>query len=148
MEIKKFVKEHKKDIAIATLALGGCVLAYVVFKDKQQIKKLKEQAVLFLELEKAQDNIDRMVVEQMKATHENMETIKAAMSEGMVQEAIATTTRKLNNRMDIIARLTNVKGELDFDNKMKLKKAMEEAEVFKKRLAAFNKVVEDFFIQD
>jgi hypothetical protein len=148
MEIKKFVKEHKKDIAIATLAVGGCVLAYVVLKDKQQIKRLKEQVDFHLELAKLQNGIDGLVVEQIKETNDNMETIKAAMSEGMVQEAIATTTRKLNNRMDIIARLTNVKGELDFDNKMKLQKAIEEAEVFKKRLAAFNKVVEDFFIQE
>lgn len=147
MEIKKFVKEHKKEIAIATLAVGGCVLAYVVLKDKQQIKRLKEQVDFHLELAKLQNGIDDLVVEQIKETNDNMETIKAAMSEGMVQEAIATTTRKLNNRMDIIARFEG-KVELRPQEIEKLNKAIEEAEVFKKRLAAFNKVVEDFFIQD
>lgn len=78
---------------------------------------------------------------------ETVETIQEAMSEGMIQEAIATTTRKLNNRIDIRDRLLS-KGNLEYKEQVKLNKTLEEIEVFERRLNAFNKLEEKYFIED
>lgn len=150
---KKFVKEHKYQlIAGASIAATG-VVSILLLKEKVNHKALLESLNNQTEMndilkECIGDLADEN--ESMKTYYddvignllEKVEVIHEAMSEGMVQEAIATTTRKLNTRFDIMARL---KGNENDDRYIK---ALEEANVFERRLKAFNKLAETYTIED
>ena len=150
---KKFVKEHKYQIIAGVSVATTGVVSILLLKEKANNKALLESINNQTEMndmlkgcigDLADEN------EAMKAYYddvignllEKVEVIHEAMSEGMVQEAIATTTRKLNTRFDIIARL---KGN---ENNEKYIKAVAEADVFKRRLNAFNKLAKTYTIED
>ena len=72
----------------------------------------------------------------MKKNDERISTLYCAASEGLFEEAIATCTRKLNTRMDIISRLEKLK-DLDQQCIDKLMKAKTEAGIFQERIDKF-----------
>lgn len=133
---KEVVYDNRGKILTGALCITTVTLSYLLFKEVKQNEILK--------IENVKLNTENKMVNKFKET---VETIQEAMSEGMIQEAIATTTRKLNNRIDIRDRLLN-KNNLDHTEQMKLNKALEEIEVFERRLNAFNKLEEKYFIED
>ena len=64
----------------------------------------------------------------------------------MIQEAIVTTTRKLNTRYDKRDRLLS-KNNLNFKDKNILQKTLEEINVFERRLHAFEDLEHKYFIE-
>ena len=72
----------------------------------------------------------------MKKNDEKISTLYEAASEGLFLEAIATCTRKLNTRMDIISRLEKLEN-LDQQCIDKLMKAKTEAGIFQERIDKF-----------
>lgn len=129
---KDVVYDNRGKILIGALCITTGTLSYLLFKEVKQNEILK---------------IENVKLNTENKFKETVETIQEAMSEGMIQEAIATTTRKLNNRIDRKDRLLN-KNNLDHTEQMKLNKALEEIEVFERRLNAFNKLEEKYFIED
>ena len=119
---KEFVVEHKYQIITGAACITTGVVTFLLFKEVKKNESVKE-------------------------LQQTVEMIQEAMSEGMVQEAIATTTRKYNNRLDIIDRFKD-KNNLRQNEKDKYNKALEEAAVFKRRLEAFHKVEKKYFIED
>jgi hypothetical protein len=131
-----FIKDHKKELIITGLGLVTIGLTVVATKQYTELKALKKE------------NLDLLTkVDNVNILKNKIEVIHEAMSEGMVQEAIATTTRKLNVREDKIAHLLN-KGNLDCFEQQALNKAKGEAEVFRKRLDAFNELAKQYFIAE
>ena len=154
---KKFVKEHKYQIIACVSITATGVVSVLLLKEKANNKALLESIKNQTE---TNDILKRCIGdladenEAMKAGYdevigsllEKVEVIHEAMSEGMVQEAIATTTRKLNTREDIKDQLKEHLN--DICKKEKYDKAVREAEVFKRRLKAFNKLAETYTIED
>ena len=150
---KNFVKEHKYQIIAGASITATGVLSVLLLKEKISNKSLMESLKSQTEkndvlqkcigdLADENETIKAYYDGAIGALFEQVEVIHEAMSEGMVQEAIATTTRKLNTRLDILSRL---KGN---ENEEKYIKALKEAEVFKGRLKAFNKLAETYTIED
>ena len=150
---KKFVKEHKYQIIAGASITATSIVSILLLKEKANNKSLLES----LKNQTEKNDVLKECIgdladenDKMKAYYddvigvllEKVEVIHEAMSEGMVQEAIATTTRKLNTRLDIVARF---KGD---ENNEKCIKALEEANIFKGRLKAFNKLAETYTIED
>lgn len=125
---KEFVEEHKYQIITGAACVTTGVVSYLLFKEVKKNNELLNENKIVTKLQ------------------ETVDVIQEAMSEGMVQEAIATTTRKLNNRLDIISRLSN-KENMDFTESEKLVKALEDSKVFEKRLKAFNKLADKYTIE-
>ena len=101
MEQTTFAQKHAKKILLA----GGVVVAagaYVLLaKHEKEMKDvLADNALLKSFIEE-----DGKVI--TKLTDDN-ETLMAAASEGLFEEALATTTRKLNSRKDRFEYLNNV----------------------------------------
>ena len=119
---KEVVKEHKYQIIAGAACITTGVVSYLLFKEIKKNNSVND-------------------------VQETLQVIQAAMSEGMVQEAIATTTRKYNVRMDKIDHLTS-KCKLKYDEQKKLEKAMAEAAVFKRRIEAYRKVESKYFIEE
>ena len=150
---KKFVEEHKHQIIAGASIAATSAITILLLKEKANNKSLSEslknQTEISDELKKCigdladeNDNLKAYYDDVIGSLLEKVEVIHEAMSEGMVQEAIATTTRKLNTRLDIVARF---KGN---ENNEKCIKALEEANIFKGRLKAFNKLAETYTIED
>ena len=74
----------------------------------------------------------------MKKNNERISTLYEAASEGLFEEAIATCTRKLNTRMDIIKKKKKTK-DLNQEGVEKLMKAKIESGIFKERIDKFTK---------
>ena len=125
---KEFVEEHKHQIITGAACVTTGVVIYLLFKEVEKNNELLNENKIVTKLQ------------------ETVDVIQEAMSEGMVQEAIATTTRKLNNRLDIISRLSN-KENMDFTESEKLAKALEDSKVFERRLKAFNKLADKYTIE-
>ena len=152
---KSFVKEHKYQIIAGTGVVATSVLSILLLKEKANNKELLKNlnnrndilkdcvGDLANENESLRACYDEVVGDLL----EKVEIIHEAMSEGMVQEAIATTTRKLNTRLDIIDRFKD-NVNLRHNELEKFNKAMEEANVFERRLKAFNKLAETYTIED
>lgn len=133
---KEVVYDNRGKILTGALCITTATLSYLLFKEVKQNEIIK--------MENVKLNTENKMVNKFKET---VETIQEAMSEGMIQEAIATTTRKLNSRMDKRDHLLS-KNNLKYDDKIKLEKTLEEIEVFERRLNAFNKLEEKYFIED
>lgn len=133
---KEVVYDNRGKILIGALCITTGTLSYLLFKEVKQNEILK--------MENVKLNTENKMVNKFKET---VETIQEAMSEGMIQEAIATTTRKLNSRMDKRDHLLS-KNNLKYDDQIKLEKTLEEIEVFERRLNAFNKLEKKYFIED
>lgn len=133
---KKFVKEHKYQIIAGTACVATGVVSILLYKEINKNKALSiENAMLKEEVKKVD-----ILAEKVEVIHE-------AMSEGMIQEAIATTTRKHNTRLDIIARFKD-KENLRGQEKEKLNKAIEDEKVFSRRLKVFNKLADTYTIEE
>ena len=139
---KEVVKEHKYQIIAGAACITTGVVSYLLFKEKANTKMLNNCMKDLVEEHDLMKADFELVAESLA---NKVEVIHEAMSEGMVQEAIATTTRKLNTRMDIIDRL---KAICDYEYDERYIKAVEEAAIFKRRLAAFNKLAETYTIED
>ena len=83
----------------------------------------------------------------MKKNNERISTLYEAASEGLFEEAIATCTRKLNTRMDIISRLEKLEN-LDKQCIDKLMKAKTEAGIFRERIDKFTEAQKIWGIED
>ena len=83
----------------------------------------------------------------MKKNNERISTLYEAASEGIFEEAIATCTRKLNTRMDIISRLEKLEN-LDQQCIDKLMKAKIESGIFQERIDKFTQAQKLWGIED
>ena len=83
----------------------------------------------------------------IKKNNERISTLYEAASEGLFEEAIATCTRKLNTRMDIISRLEKLEN-LDQQCIDKLMKAKIESGIFKERIDKFTQAQKLWGIED
>ena len=93
MEESTFLKRHAGKILLA----GGLVVAagayYMLGKHEKEMKDvLADNSLLKYFLEEDGKAIAKLT--------EDNETLMAAASEGLFEEALATTTRKLNSRKD------------------------------------------------
>lgn len=79
--------------------------------------------------------------------NDRISTLYEAASEGLFEEAIATCTRKLNTRMDIISRLEKLEN-LDQQCIDKLMKAKIESGIFKERIDKFTQAQKLWGIED
>lgn len=134
--LKEVVMENKNYIFAGVACASTCVLGYLLFKEVKVNKILNDDNIKLLR--------KNCVVHDLK---DQVETVQEAMSEGMIQEAIATTARKLNARIDKRDRLLS-KINLDEREKEKLQKTIEEITVFKKRMNAFEKLRVKYYIED
>ena len=83
----------------------------------------------------------------MKKNNDRISTLYEAASEGLFEEAIATCTRKLNTRMDIISRLEKLEN-LDQQCIDKLMKAKIESGIFQERIDKFTQAQKLWGIED
>ena len=85
----------------------------------------------------------------MKKNDERISTLYEAASEGMIQEAIATTVRKLNKREILRDRLVeHLKNFEDEDTQNKLTKVMEEISILSRRYEKFEEARKAYEIFD
>lgn len=100
MEQTTFIQKHAKKILIA----GGVVVtagaAYMMCKYHIDMKNLINKHDVEL---KNKDIVIDGLIEMTRDTREENETLMAALSEGVFEEAIATVTRKINSRKDKLA---------------------------------------------
>lgn len=134
--LKEVVMENKHYIFTGVACASTCVLGYLLFKEVKVNKILKEDNIKLLR--------KNCVVHDLK---DQVETVQEAMSEGMIQEAIATTARKLNARIDKRDRLLNM-PKLDIYRQKELEKTEEEIKVFTRRMTAFSKLRLKYYIED
>lgn len=112
MEESTFLKRHAGKILLA----GGLVVAagayYMLGKHEKEMKDvLADNAALKYFLEEDGKAIAKLT--------EDNETLMAAASEGLFEEALATTTRKLNSRKDRKEFLLNQEQTEEVINKLK-----------------------------
>lgn len=134
-DLKDVVMEHKYQIFTFISCTSTCLLGYLLFKQTKNNKILRAENIELLR--------ENKVVNEFKKT---VDVIQEAMSEGMIQEAISTTTRKLNTRYDKRDRLLSKNG-LNFKDKNILQKTLEEINVFERRLHAFEDLEHKYFIE-
>lgn len=134
--LKEVVIENKHYIFAGIACTSTCVLGYLLFKEVKVNKILKDDNIKLLR--------KNCVVHDLK---DQVETVQEAMSEGMIQEAIATTARKLNARIDKRDRLLNM-SKLDIYRQKELEKTEEEIKVFTRRMTAFSKLRLKYYIED
>lgn len=112
MEESTFLKRHAGKILLA----GGLVVAagayYMLGKHEKEMKDvLADNSLLKYFLEEDGKAIAKLT--------EDNETLMAAASEGLFEEALATTTRKLNSRKDRKEFLLNQEQTEEVINKVK-----------------------------
>ncbi len=104
MEQTTFIQRHAKKI----LLVGGVVVAagayYLLHKHGLEINDFKEK------IEMDGRTIDHLINELDQVTEDN-HTLMAAASEGLFEEALATTVRKLNSRKDRFEYLNNLEDK-------------------------------------
>lgn len=86
MQQTTFVQRHAKKILFATGVVVAAGAYYMLKKHDLEIKDLTD---INLYLQKSNDKLK-----------DDVDTLMAAASEGLFEEALATTTRKLNSRKD------------------------------------------------
>lgn len=86
MQQTTFVQRHAKKILFATGVVVAAGAYYMLKKHDLEIKDLTD---VNLYLQKSNDKLK-----------DDVDTLMAAASEGLFEEALATTTRKLNSRKD------------------------------------------------
>ena len=86
MQQTTFVQRHAKKILFATGAVVAAGAYYMLKKHDLEIKDLTD---INLYLQKSNNKLK-----------DDVDTLMAAASEGLFEEALATTTRKLNSRKD------------------------------------------------
>ena len=124
MEQTTFIQRHAKKILIA----GGVVVTvgagYLLHKHNVEIKDLLKKHDVDLQ---NKDVLIEGLSEALLDSRKDNDTLMAAASEGLFEEAIATVTRKINGRRDKLEALlkryetdltvedaiTKVKSELD-----------------------------------
>lgn len=86
MQQTTFMQRHAKKILFATGVVVAAGAYYMLKKHDLEIKDLTD---VNLYLQKSNDKLK-----------DDVDTLMAAASEGLFEEALATTTRKLNSRKD------------------------------------------------
>ena len=133
MEQTTFVQKHAKKILLA----GGAVVAVGAFialkKHDVAINILKD------DIELKEFTINKLLGDN--------ETLMAAASEGLFEEALATTTRKLNSRKDRYEYLNNVENKTP-EIMEKIKQLYTEIKVLEVRKLRFAKAQELMEIKD
>ena len=124
-KVKTFIKENKKKIIVTGSVIGTGVVGYLSYKylDREvEIKHFKEQIKILME----------------------------AASEGLFDESIATTTRKLNHRLDRRSYLLKKIEEMPNDIELKLafEKINTEISIFQERITKFNLCQKTFGIEE
>ena len=112
--IKEVVIDNRGKIiaGVSTVVIGA--LGYIIYKERLDYNRLSER---------------------LKEAHEKADILAEALSEGVFEEAIATTTRKLNSRKDRLNYLLINRDETD-EIVVKLKG---EIKVLTRRRDAFNR---------
>ena len=121
---KEFIAENKYKILAATLGVTTCVLGVALVKSEIRKKSLEETDHTL------KDKVD---------------TLEEALTEGVFEEAIATTTRKIDykkDKLDFIAS-RNDKGDSQIVSKLK-----REIEILTERRDAFAKAQASVGISD
>ena len=127
MEQTTFIQKHANKILLA----GGAVVAVGA------IIALKKHDVVINNLK---DDIELKEFTINKLLGDN-ETLMAAASEGLFEEALATTTRKLNSRKDRYEYLNNIENKTP-EIMEKIKQLYTEIKVLEVRKLRFTKAQE------
>lgn len=121
---KEFIAENKYKILAATLGVTTCVLGVALVKSE----------------------IGKKILEETDYTlKDKVDTLEEALTEGVFEEAIATTTRKIDykkDKLDFIAS-RNDKGDSQIVSKLK-----REIEILTERRDAFAKAQASVGISD
>ena len=121
---KEFIAENKYKILAATLGVTTCVLGVALVKSE----------------------IGKKILEETDHTlKDKVDTLEEALTEGVFEEAIATTTRKIDykkDKLDFIAS-RNDKGDSQIVSKLK-----REIEILTERRDAFAKAQASVGISD
>lgn len=133
---KEVVIANKHAIITGAACVATCVLGCLLIKEIKVNKVLKDKNTELLEKAFLVNNLN-----------EEVELIQEAMSEGMIQEAIATTVRKLNFRTDKRDHLLGMDA-LDEYRKLDLNRIEREIKIFTRRLTAYNALKDRYYIED
>lgn len=97
MEESTFLKRHAGKILLAGGLVVGAGAAYLLYKHNVEIKDLLKKHDVDLQ---NKDVLIEGLSEALLESREDNDTLMAAASEGLFEEAIATVTRKINGRRD------------------------------------------------
>lgn len=115
---KEYIVENKYEIFVDTLVLSTCILGAALVKSKIRNKILEETDY---------------------ALKNKVDTLEAALTEGVFEEAIATTTRKINYRKDRLSFIRDTKDTRKF-NKQIISNLEREIDILTERRDEFKKV--------
>lgn len=118
---KEFIAENKDEILVGillgTLGVTTCVLGAALVKSE----------------------IGKKILEETDYTlKDKVDTLEEALTEGVFEEAIATTTRKINYKKDRLSFIRNEKDTREF-NKQIISKLEREINILTERRDAFEK---------
>lgn len=115
---KEYIVENKYEIFVDTLVLSTCILGVALVKSEIGKKILEETDY---------------------ALKNKVDTLEAALTEGVFEEAIATTTRKIDYRKDRLSFIRDTKDTRKF-NKQAISNLEREIDILTERRDAFKKV--------
>ena len=132
--LKEVVYDNRGRI-IAGIGLVGCgVLTYILFKNKNKVIELNTRI--------------NILDEDIRVLADDNQTLSEILSEGVLQDAITTTSNKINSRTSKLRmfedRLLN--GDLGLENK--IQKIKEELEILINRRELYTTKLNKYEIKD
>ncbi len=135
---KDWIKDHKKEIIV------GGVMTIISVAGGVYIYRLDARTRTY-------KSVNDILRGQLTTTEQKCNTLMAAASEGLFEEAIATTTRKLNYRKDQLKFLGNARHKGNTQNKdvvAKMTAITNEIDVLVERLSKFRDAQQLYEISD
>ena len=115
--VKEYIVDNRYEILVATLISSTCILGAALVKSE----------------------IGKEILEKTDIVLKNkVNNLEAALTEGVFEEAIATTTRKINYKKDRLSFIRDGKDTREF-NKKAIFKLEREIEILTERRDAFEK---------
>lgn len=115
--IKEYIVDNRYEILVATLISSTCILGAALVKSEIGKKILEETDY---------------------ALKNRVDTLEAALTEGVFEEAITTTTRKIDYKKDRLSFIRDAKDTREF-NKQAISKLEREIDILTERRDAFEK---------
>lgn len=115
--IKEYIVDNRYEILVATLISSTCILGAALVESEIGKKILEETDY---------------------ALNNRVDTLEAALTEGVFEEAIDTTTRKIDYKKDILSFIRDAKDTREF-NKQAISKLEREIDILTERRDAFEK---------
>lgn len=115
--IKEYIVDNRYEILVATLISSTCILGAALVKSEIGKKILEETDY---------------------ALNNRVDTLEAALTEGVFEEAITTTTRKIDYKKDRLSFIRDAKDTREF-NRQAISKLEREIDILTERRDAFKK---------